>query len=261
MSYTYLQEQGEVSSAESFSDIPASVLSRLNLTADKCSCNGSETESCPSSPSGTMCEHLTDAPGKDSLTACVADFHAVKSAQQESALGLPEKEADFGEKCPESFAKLNLITCSWKTRQPLLFVDWEQSLATWPRWGLMQLGECWELAALVPCIGESAYGWLPTPSATDTGCRVSGNPVTTRNGSLRHIGKNGRQSQFRLSQVVHLLNPEIVGSMNPAWQEWLMGWPIGQTDLKPLETAKFQQWLSLHGKPSHNNTEQERTGQ
>jgi len=26
--------------------------------------------------------------------------------------------------------------------------------------------------------------------------------------------------------------------LNPSWVEWLMGWPIGWTDLKPLVTAK-----------------------
>jgi len=30
----------------------------------------------------------------------------------------------------------------------------------------------------------------------------------------------------------------IGGSLNPPWVEWLMGWPIGWTDLKPLETDK-----------------------
>ena len=38
------------------------------------------------------------------------------------------------------------------------------------------------------------------------------------------------------------------GQLNPDWVEWLMGWPIGWTDLKPLETDKFQQWQHLHGK-------------
>jgi len=31
------------------------------------------------------------------------------------------------------------------------------------------------------------------------------------------------------------------------WLEHLMGWPIGWTDLEPLETGKFQQWLCSHG--------------
>jgi hypothetical protein len=28
------------------------------------------------------------------------------------------------------------------------------------------------------------------------------------------------------------------GSLNPTWVEWLMGWPLGWTDLKPLATGK-----------------------
>jgi len=39
VSFTFLQEQGEESSAASFSDIPAYVLSRLNLTAATCYSN------------------------------------------------------------------------------------------------------------------------------------------------------------------------------------------------------------------------------
>jgi hypothetical protein len=38
------------------------------------------------------------------------------------------------------------------------------------------------------------------------------------------------------------------GQLNPSWVEWLMGWPIGWTDLKPLVTGKFrsvQPWHSL----------------
>ena len=31
------------------------------------------------------------------------------------------------------------------------------------------------------------------------------------------------------------------------WVEWLMGWPLGWTDLKPLETDRFRQWLERFG--------------
>jgi len=40
------------------------------------------------------------------------------------------------------------------------------------------------------------------------------------------------------------------GQLNPPWVEWLMGWPIGWTDLKQSETDKFQQWSDSHSKPS-----------
>jgi DNA (cytosine-5)-methyltransferase 1 len=36
--------------------------------------------------------------------------------------------------------------------------------------------------------------------------------------------------------------------LNPAWVEWLMGWPSGWTDLKPLAMAKFREWYQQHGR-------------
>lgn len=35
--------------------------------------------------------------------------------------------------------------------------------------------------------------------------------------------------------------------LNPGWVEWLMGWPIGHTSLKPLATDKFREWQQQHG--------------
>jgi hypothetical protein len=37
------------------------------------------------------------------------------------------------------------------------------------------------------------------------------------------------------------------GKLNPNWTEWLMGWPIGWTDLKPLETDKSPYVQQQHG--------------
>lgn len=36
------------------------------------------------------------------------------------------------------------------------------------------------------------------------------------------------------------------GQLNPQWVEWLMGWPIEWTDLKPLAMAKFREWQQQH---------------
>jgi hypothetical protein len=46
------------------------------------------------------------------------------------------------------------------------------------------------------------------------------------------------------------LNVVAGGALNPEWVEWLMGWPIGWTDLKPLAMVKFQQWCDSHGRGS-----------
>ena len=38
------------------------------------------------------------------------------------------------------------------------------------------------------------------------------------------------------------------GKLNPTWVEWLMGWPLGWTDLKPLVTDKSLCVPQEHGK-------------
>jgi len=43
------------------------------------------------------------------------------------------------------------------------------------------------------------------------------------------------------------LNAEVGGPLNPMWVEWLMGWPLGWTDLGPLAMDRFQQWCASHG--------------
>ena len=66
-----------------------------------------------------------------------------------------------------------------------------------------------------------AQTW-PTP----TGTKRSGiNPNTGKGAGLSH---------------------SVGGQLNPTWVEWLMGWPIGWTDLKPLATDKYQQWQQQH---------------
>jgi hypothetical protein len=37
--------------------------------------------------------------------------------------------------------------------------------------------------------------------------------------------------------------------LNPAWADWLMGWPVDWTDSKPLATDKFRAWCNSHGIP------------
>ena len=39
----------------------------------------------------------------------------------------------------------------------------------------------------------------------------------------------------------------VGGQLNPTWVEWLMGWPLGWTDLRASAMDKFQQWRRSHG--------------
>ena len=58
----------------------------------------------------------------------------------------------------------------------------------------------------------------------------------------------GYPSEYGRNEIP--LAAQVGGPLNPDWVEWLMGWPIGWTDLKPLAMDKFPQWLHSHGELS-----------
>ena len=82
MSYTYLQEQGEESSADSFSGIAPYVLSRLNPTPEKSSSNDNETGICHGSRSGTTYQVSMESHGEESPKSSAGDSPARTSQQQ-----------------------------------------------------------------------------------------------------------------------------------------------------------------------------------
>ncbi len=112
-------------------------------------------------------------------------------------------------------------------------------------------------------LGRLVKMW-PTPTAGDS--KNAANRTATRHNpkSKHHSGttlvdavrmwptptvqdskNNGAPSQ--MDRNTKPLNAEAGGKLNPTWVEWLMGWPLGWTDLKPLEMDKFQQWQQQHG--------------
>jgi hypothetical protein len=60
--------------------------------------------------------------------------------------------------------------------------------------------------------------------------------------------RTGSKSRWENPERSRNLNDQIGGQLNPTWVEWLMGWPLGWTDLKPLATDKFRKWQHSHGK-------------
>ena len=229
MSYTYLLEQGEEYSAASFSDIPPSVLSKLNLTAERSYCKDNETASCQSSQSGVMFAPSTANLGAEKSMWSAEDSLAKTSQVQERELESQESEADSGERWPESLAKYDPNTSSWRTHQCLLFEDLTECLAIFPRWGMMRDGELYPLQIAMPHMKEKEFGLevFYTPTARDWK-GMSGKGFRERHGEKKNL------ADF------------LGGVPNPEFSEWLMGWPIGWTDLKPLATDKFQSWLQRH---------------
>lgn len=333
MSYIYLQEQEGESSAECFSGMPAYVLSRLNLTAEKSCCRGSGTESCRASRYGTMCGLSTAGRGGARSTSSAADSPARTSAAPAGARESAESAAGCGQSLQESSARYDPDTRLWKTRQCSLFGDLDECLETFPRSGMTRNGVLWELTTSEPPTGASACGYWRTP---DTGAggnitkamleefatkgaarRKNGNLVqlrlsdqvrdsrlcptpsdtkTTQSGELANadgtpwdgVGKPysakiGRPVQTALADKVKYATPTCRNStpserfrrknliplkdlerngpdggtptpptktarLNPNWVEWLMAWPIGWTDLKPLATGRFRSWRLAHSR-------------
>ena len=67
----------------------------------------------------------------------------------------------------------------------------------------------------------------PTPVASDT---------SSRSKPYAQGGSHSRAAAMKRGQSSAELNG---GSLNPTWVEWLMGWPLGWTDLEPLATDKY----------------------
>ena len=113
------------------------------------------------SQSGMMFKPLTETLGKELLMSFLGDFHARTLAQQEKAQESKANEAECGKKWQGSFAKYDPNMFMWKTPQCSFIEDSVWFLDSWPRWGLMRHGECWEHQTLELNITEREYGLLP----------------------------------------------------------------------------------------------------
>lgn len=143
---------------------------------------------------------------------------------------------------------------------------------TWPIAGLIASGVGYLRPSAERRIGAIDGGAWPTPNVPNGGRSIR--HAEQVGGSFYH---NGKKVQFGLEAAVRMWptpaardyksdrsTPEwreqrmaetrgkplpfvVGGTLNPTWVEWLMGWPLGWTDLKPLETARFRQWCEAHG--------------
>jgi hypothetical protein len=216
---------------------------------------------------------LTESLGEELLTLYLADFHAKTSAQQGGG-GSRAADHQCGSTWQGSLARLDPDTHLWRTAQCSLLEDLELSLQTFPKWGSMQNGALYPQQTLVRRISESVFGFsLPTPVSSDatSGAVIGKNDTfyTTSTGMPRKVNQNGKDGSVGLGRLVQMwptpvhsearqglqirregkkgsqislttavLATDAGGQLNPTWVEWLMGWPLGWTDLKPLEMDK-----------------------
>ena len=287
--YTYLQEQAEESLEECSLATPQSQQSKSNHTAKKSCEPDSGTESCQSSQFLETSKNSMEDHGEAPLMFFVEDSRAKTSVQRVQVQELPAHVQDFGKSMRDSLEKSGLDLSLPKTHHCFGLGGLELSSKIWPRWGMMQGGECSELGTLVRPTSATGCGFWPTPCAnkiTASGELVNADGIPWDGESKPHSQKTGKPVQTALmDKVIHAWPtptrrdwkgtnapagltrkdgksrldqlPNAVayggtqtpqkGQLNPSWVEWLMGWPIGWTDLKPLETDRFrnvQQWHS-----------------
>lgn len=221
---------------------------------------------------GMTCVPLTACPGEDLLMWFRAGFHAKTSAQQGRAPDLRENAAACGVNLQGSLARYDHQASLWKTAQCSLLADSDEYSETWPRWGMTRNGALYLLPTPALPTFENESGLWQTPVADDSVSRANGKwnsrgepklsaqvmnwPTPTATDykgspSLKLVESRAKKSSRGVRLPEQLARDGIVGQMNPDWVEWLMGWPIGLTALKPLATGRFQEWQQQHGEFCH----------
>ena len=254
MGWIYFPESaGSVSDSGTSSE--QSAMSKSTRTARK-SCKPELKTNCLMTPlSGMILQHSTGDPGMDVWILSMAGFPARTSRLPEKVQVFGESVQDCFSKSSGSFAKYNPDTSSWRTFQLCLDGEWELYSESFPRAGMMRCGTVCRRVPWVPLTGGTGSGYLPSPSVCGNYNRkgvskTSGDGLATAVRMLLTPQalvinlKDGYKRDHSIASLQEYLSGKNRGlRLQPAFVAWLMGYPIGWTDLKPLETQLFHKWL------------------
>lgn len=172
-------------------------------------------------------------------------------------------EADYGSSSPESLARFDHGTSSWRTSQLCLVEGTARFSETWPRSGMTRSGIAYRLPPLARLTAEIGSGsLLPTPTAGDSKSSGSRNTTSSKahpgvsltdwargdGGKGRRLIPTPRASEWKgtgpLGSKSHLHRlshgyldatmQELCGAsgrLNPRFVEWVMGFTPGYTDV------------------------------
>jgi len=221
MSWHFLQEREEGFWADHNLDGAPDALLRLIPTLDNAYWRDRETEYWSRSPSGTISRPLADTSGEAPLTSSPEDFPAKIYPPLDGGGGFPGGKADYGSKWRELSVRYDLGSSLWKTHRCLWSEVLEPLSVTFPRWGMILGGVLWERITQELITSETESGYWPTPTA--------------------HNAKEGNYPAERTRKTPTLASL-VGGKLNPMWVEWLMGWPLGWTDLNPIKIEELLLW-------------------
>lgn len=165
------------------------------------------------------------------------DFLAKISVQQtQTEKDCLESVRDCGTKCCEPFAKLGPDGLWQKIPQDCLQLTMEriseQYCEGWPKAGTMRNGLCYRHAQWVHHTHEKGCSLLLTPTAND--CK----PAGIKEFQMMQLAMKG----IKIPTTYKRLRSQLAaiegmpGEVNPEFLEYLMGFPIGYTEINALET-------------------------
>lgn len=238
------------------------------LTAAECSSGGG-----PASQSSRTYER--SRPQRESLFSLEAS-RAKTSVRLVDVPGLQASAQDYGLTSPAWLTNYDPSTSLWRTWQTSLSGAWAAFLATWPMSGMTRSGIAFRLRPSVPHTFEPASSYWPTPvaegdrktiykqggiplgvavrrepwptpTASDARKGYSSAPgeknwrgLETLSGAVNGMFKTPTAAPFSHGGSGGELHAQVApggGPLSPMWVEWLMGLPIGWTDLALSETA------------------------
>jgi DNA (cytosine-5)-methyltransferase 1 len=214
----------------------------------------------------TMSVLSAATPSSPSMSS-VVDSPARTSRPPARALESPEPARVYGPSLPDLSAIFDPATSSWRTFRFSGKGVSKRSLLTFWRAGMTRSGMAYPLRPLAPLTGATASGSSPTPNygamdgwptPTASVAQLGEHQETwlARRERLKVTANNGNGAGMPLTIAVQLfptpaardwkdtgaptemrrksptLNALHGGQLNPTWVEWLMGFPLGWTDLE-----------------------------
>jgi hypothetical protein len=180
--------------------------------------------------------------------------------QQQVSDSAPKTPDTSGPTSLTTSKQFDLFGACLKTSKDTLALDSEKSLAIWKAQVATQRGEYSQRLKSAHLTRENEFTLWQTPVANDSVERAKGNYNSRGEAKLSAQVKNWptpsardwkdspgmaqttvnpdgshRNRNDQLARAVYSVTPPA-GSLNPDWVEWLMGVPIGWTDLGSWET-------------------------
>lgn len=164
------------------------------------------------------------------MRSYVEDSPAKTSVSQGKAQGSMEPEVDSGGSSTGLSGNQPRSGSSSKTSAPFAIEDWIEFSGRSLRSGMMRNGIVYPLQPSALLTKGTGSGSWPTPTA-------NGSIRCSMKAAYKEAKRLHPQGRYTLATKMAEMVGPVNGFLNPVWIEWLMGFPLGWTELNNSETA------------------------